>query len=462
NNHGISESVGLWTIGLLFPEFKNAKNWKKKGKAYLEKLADQLIYRDGTFVQHSVNYHRLMLHDYIWAIRLGQLNGESFSDKLTNKIQNAAEFLYRIQNSENGYVPNYGKNDGALILPLDNCNYRDYRPVIQSAYYLTTGFRCYESGPADESLFWLFGSEALKTAVKPPKQTNLIAEDGGYYTIRTDKSFIFTRCASYKHRPSDSDMLHVDLWWKGINIALDPGTYSYNAPNFWKDGLAGTAFHNSVTVDNLDQMDKISSFLWLPWLKSKLLTSKISKSKLVEYWEGHHKGYCRIKSPVIHSRGIIRIGDEHWIILDRLSSKKKHGYRLHWLLQNYPYEWKDDEGQIVLKTRKGSFVVQIGVIEAKPNYSLIKGDPESPRGWKSSYYYAKEPAISVDASVVGENRLFWTVLGPEGFVIDSGQGTLNLKTETWKSSITINDHRQKLIVSDISLSSGKYEKLNIS
>ncbi len=38
NNHGISEAVGLWTIGVLFPEFKNAKRCRQKGKRLIEKL----------------------------------------------------------------------------------------------------------------------------------------------------------------------------------------------------------------------------------------------------------------------------------------------------------------------------------------------------------------------------------------------------------------------------------------
>ena len=38
------------------------------------------------------------------------------------------------------------------------------------------------------------------------------------------------------------------------NIALDGGTYSYNAPAPWNLGLAGTCWHNTVTVDGRAQM----------------------------------------------------------------------------------------------------------------------------------------------------------------------------------------------------------------
>jgi hypothetical protein len=118
NNHGMSEGMGLWTIGLLFPEFRSSKRWRDLGQQVLEKLGRELIYEDGSFVQHSVNYHRLMLHDYVWAIRLGEQNNQPLSSGLKERIRAAVNFLYQIQDEETGKVPYYGQNDGALILPL--------------------------------------------------------------------------------------------------------------------------------------------------------------------------------------------------------------------------------------------------------------------------------------------------------------------------------------------------------
>ena len=62
NNHGISEAVALWTIGILFPEFKQSRNWQSRGLSVLKQLCLELNYDDGAFSQHSANYHRLVLH----------------------------------------------------------------------------------------------------------------------------------------------------------------------------------------------------------------------------------------------------------------------------------------------------------------------------------------------------------------------------------------------------------------
>jgi len=61
-------------------------------------------------------------------------------------------FLYQIQDENSGKVPYYGQNDGALILPLNNCDYQDFRPVIQAVHYLSDNFRCYKDGEWNEDL----------------------------------------------------------------------------------------------------------------------------------------------------------------------------------------------------------------------------------------------------------------------------------------------------------------------
>jgi hypothetical protein len=94
-----------------------------------------------------------------------------------------------------GYMPNYGANDGSLILPLNNCDYRDYRPVLQASHYYLYGKRCFESGPWDEDLLWLFGPEALDSEIIERKPKNLKATYAGYYTLAFGRWF-FISCGA--------------------------------------------------------------------------------------------------------------------------------------------------------------------------------------------------------------------------------------------------------------------------
>src|SRR6185295_1535155 len=197
----------------------------------------------------------------------------------------------------------------------------------QGTHYLCKGSRLYANGPWDEDLLWLFGPRAMKSTVSVKERADFEAGIGGYYTLRGNNGFAFVRCAGFRHRPSQADMLHADLWWHGQNVAVDAGTYSYNAPEPWNNPLAHTAFHNTVTADDLDQMDRAGKFLWLPWLRGRVRCVERSVEGHLAYFEGEHDGYRRLKSPVTHRRAILRLPEGSWLVLDRLTSEGDHGYR---------------------------------------------------------------------------------------------------------------------------------------
>ena len=156
-NHATSEATGLYTIGMMLPELKDAERWRRRGAWVLEDEVKHFNWTDGSYTQHSMNYQRLMLHGYLWAMRLAQLNGEPFSPRTTDRLRSSYEFLYQLQDEAVGRLPNYGPNDGALILPLSNCDYLDYRPILKSMCFLLDQRRLYGSGPWDEDLLWLLG-----------------------------------------------------------------------------------------------------------------------------------------------------------------------------------------------------------------------------------------------------------------------------------------------------------------
>jgi asparagine synthase (glutamine-hydrolysing) len=426
NNHSISEAVGLWTVGVLFPEFRLASKWRELGTKILEAEAQALIYDDGSFAQHSMNYHRLMLHDYLWVLRLAEINDISFSRPLRMRIEKVVSFLYEMQDSSTGRVPNYGHNDGALILPLTNCDFRDFRPTVQAGHYVCQSSRCFEGGAWDEELFWLCGPEAVQSRNEGVERQSVSLEVGGYYTLRSTDDFAFVRCVSkFQHRPGQADILHMDLWWRGQNLALDAGTYSYNAEDPWNNPLGGTEYHNTVTVDDLDQMERVGKFIWLPWLQGRV--RKFIRSGEMAYWEGEHDGYLRLKNPVTHRRGILMLSDGYWLVLDQLRSKVLHSYRLHWLFADVPYEW-DDAGDLALATSAGDYFVQLGPTQGDASYSLVRADETTPRGWWAPYYNSREPALSVAVNCQAESLFFWTVFGPEKSQVTVNEDHLTITT----------------------------------
>ena len=86
----------------------------------------------------SLNYHRFILHIYFCMIHLSELNqSRVLKSHLPNQISASVDFLFHLIYLKLGQMPVYGSNDGALVLPLNNCDFTDYRPLLQLGWYIT-------------------------------------------------------------------------------------------------------------------------------------------------------------------------------------------------------------------------------------------------------------------------------------------------------------------------------------
>ena len=430
NNHGLSEAMGLWTMGHLWPEFERSAGWRRKGKQLLEAQIQRQIFDDGSYIQHSANYHRLMLHVLLWSFRLGELNDDRFSPRAYERFASAVRFLASITDANSGQAPNYGSNDGALILPLNTCDYSDYRPVLQASYYLLNRQRLFPPGPWDEDLLWLFGPQALQAA--PAKELTSVSSfpGGGYYLLRGRNSWGMVRCANYTTRPVHADQLHFDLWWRGINIACDAGTYLYHGDAPWHNGLARTAVHNTVTVDGLDQMIRASLFLWTDW--SKGTAQNLSAANGNQVWQGEHTGYQR-RLGVLHRRTIYPV-DDSWIVIDDMCGAGRHSARLHWLLPDLPC--RVEGPRLDLETPRGKYLL-LAFCSSDAAVSLMRaGDvllgeaPADPvRGWISPYYGEKQAALSLAIDAYDQFPLrFVTVFSPNPISCEPGSEVFLVRT----------------------------------
>ena len=71
-------------------------------------------------------------------------------------------------------MPNLGANDGALILPVSQCGYADYRPTIQAVGAITDHCHWLPRGKWDDLALWL----GAKTKEQQPVSSKQKAESG--------------------------------------------------------------------------------------------------------------------------------------------------------------------------------------------------------------------------------------------------------------------------------------------
>lgn len=316
NNHSISEAAGLFIGGMLFPELPDSGHFIKKGIGYLKTELAYQVYEDGSYIQHSMIYQRLVLD----LLSLVMLIAEKAAFELPEIISLAhgklLNFLYSFC-QRGGNLPNYGSNDGTRLFPCLNSGYRDFRPSLNFACAVAHKKFLFEIG---REISELFGVDAGEKHVLPEK---VRFENGGYYILKNKDIFMMTRCHSYRHRPGQADMLHLDVWHKGENIFSDTGTYSYNPSEKLIGDFTATAFHNTVIIDNAGQMEKVLKFGFCNWTKSKLLEFTESS------FTGEHYAYKK-KYGITHRRKISCF-DKHIVVEDVFAGVRKPvTVKQHW------------------------------------------------------------------------------------------------------------------------------------
>ncbi|MGB9673538.1 MAG: alginate lyase family protein [Anaerolineales bacterium] len=417
NNHLLSDAAGLVTAAIFLPDYPLSSSWLKHGWRWFNWGIQHQIQEDGAYLQHSCNYQRLMLQLALWVNLILLKRKESFPLATLEKLKKATIWLGSVLEINNGKVPNFGPNDGAYIQPL-NCNpFEDYRPVLQAAQRAFLGKPLFPPGTYDEMSLWYgMGLESQKSEDSSPKiEFETITQRRNSMVVIRPKRFpawADLRCTRFNNRPGHADQLHVDLWWNGVNIMKDAGTYLYTAPPPWDNALAETFYHNTITINDRNQMEKAGRFLWLDWAQGKVVSQENDAENDIYEVTAEHDGYQ--KWGIIHRRKLRFNGDGTWTIHDQVIPKlvRRHPHpptfriRLHWLLEDCPWKVlrKKEDWLIQFETLVGMFQIQISsttqntgdlYLVRKGETIYGEGDFPTPYGWYSPSYRKKEPAISL-------------------------------------------------------------------
>jgi hypothetical protein len=393
NNHLLSEAVALYSTGLVMPDHPKASYWRRTGWYWMERGLQTQIASDGTFVQHSTNYHRLMLQLCTWIEALKGLPGaQLYSENCRTQLARATGWLSRLVEPTTGQVPNLGANDGAYILPLSPAPFSDFRPVINAA---DRSWQTYEK---------LEDTSSIPQNLKQQPSLYLLNYESkdGKSTVRC-----FLHTPRFSSRPSHADQLHLDLWWNELNVAMDAGSYRYADDPPWNNPLVSTAVHNTVGVDNQDQMIHAGRFLWLDWAQAEITKIEFGDIKTIKYLEARHDGYRRIN--IIHQRIVSLCGDSILVVDNLLPYRKSHkvidhSYQLQWLLPDCPWSLKDNILQLL--TSNGVAQLEINgathLSLARAGEIIAGPGPCLPiSGWVSTVYNQKDPALALISTASG-------------------------------------------------------------
>ncbi|GAB4503363.1 MAG: hypothetical protein Fur0043_03550 [Anaerolineales bacterium] len=394
NNHLVTEAAALYTAGRALGHAR----WRALGWRWLNRALQRQISPYGEYIQHSANYHRVMLQVALWVNAIKEVD---WPYPTLRALGRATHWLFSLLDPASGRTPNLGANDGALILPLSVTPFHDFRPTVQAA---ARAFLRYQmpGGVWDEMSLWL----GLDAHEKVNDSSAYLADH-----LRGRESWAYLRASTFRSRLGHIDQLHLDLWWRGLNVAQDAGTYLYNAPPPWDNPLTTARIHNTVTVDGHDPMTRGGRFMTLDWFPAYAKRDIVLEENVLGQVTAYHTGYRGVR----HERTVTVYADEHWRVEDRLLSSAPHIYRLHWLLPDWVWqvEKREPSVEVHLQTPQGKIllILRAASLPSEPSLSMqlslvrcgavIFGQRQVQpyEGWYSPTYGTKIPALSLALEV---------------------------------------------------------------
>jgi hypothetical protein len=388
NNHGISECVGLITSALLLPDFAASAGWLARGMKELQGQLAELVYEDGGFSQHALVYHRVLLHDLCWCCRRLELAGQVRPSWLTSAGTRALGFLQTVTDPKTGHAPLFGSNDGANVLPLSEADFLDMRPVVQMAAAVFRRELPLQPGAWDEAAAWLQPDwDSLPRAAWPTTPKWWHAPVAGCFQVTQVSSRLFLRCPiQFRHRPSQADMLHVDIWHGGQPVVHDGGTFSYNSSERFVT-LKCAAQHNVLTVDGAEPLRKFSRFLYLPWPTGQAAETERGG------FRASHDGYAQLG---VHWMREVspRAGSDGFSVRDTIKGASGHKLQWHWRLADGP--WRMSETRDAVELHSPDLAYRISWSGGAHGRSrLIHADETTACGWWSPFYGSVRPATAL-------------------------------------------------------------------
>jgi hypothetical protein len=356
-------------------------------------------------------------------------------------MERSLTFLLAHQNPGDGRLPNYGANDGSLPGILSTCDFSDFRPLLQTLSVVVRGERLYQPGPWDEMPLWFVGPGALDLPIRAPSRTSASFALSGYHVLRSrdESSFCAFRCGSLRDRFSQIDMLHLDVWWRGLNVLTDAGSYLYGGPHVWHEHFMRTGSHNTVELDGRDQMLHFRQFKTLYRTRASL--RRFDDGEGWALVEGEHFGYRRHPGRCVHRRAVLMLKDDVWVVIDRIDGEGDHAVRLQWLCGEFPFVADEANGGITLQTPKGPFTVRVFDEQGHGvRATAAAGAEEPPRGWLSRHYGEK---VAVPSLVV-ERQLpapatFVSVLSGIDYDIATADGRWQLASAGVVTTFAVGD-----------------------
>jgi hypothetical protein len=130
----------------------------------------------------------------------------------------------------------------------------------------------------------------------------------------------------YAHAHADALAL-IELAVRGRTVLVDPGTYAYTSSIEARDWFRSTAAHNSLTIDGEPSSAPGGPFAWRQ-IAEVTPRAWVSREHF-DFFEGVQRGFAQLHTPATHTRSVLFLKGDYWVVRDRVETEGTHRYDLH-------------------------------------------------------------------------------------------------------------------------------------
>jgi hypothetical protein len=230
NTHLLGEAVALHLLGVAFPKWPRASQWQQRGAEIVASEITRQVRPDGSHFEQSSAYHVYALDMFLLHAQFAPV-----SEDYRARLRLMREYLAALT-SDDGSLPLLGDDDGGhLFFPCGS----QRNPHVGQPFSL----------PASPN----------------PANSPVLFPDAGVAVLSHQPAHIVVDTRAFGHGGaghSHAHALSVVFRYKGRDILIDPGTYTYTGEPEWRARFRGTALHNTVRTDELDQARGTGPFRW--------------------------------------------------------------------------------------------------------------------------------------------------------------------------------------------------------
>jgi hypothetical protein len=414
-NHFVFAMSGLYSVGSVLPELRDAATWRKIAGTQLDRLLGDGVLADGSWWELAPGYGQWVCDKLIGVWNRADAQGldAEITPRSRQALQRLAEWGVLLMAPERT-VPRL--NDGVLLR---------HRP--ESVTALAKRF------PDSAILRWLANDLAGQPTV-PPAQTSVDLNASGYQVMRTgwsrDDSYLVLDAGALGGWHGHQDALNVVAWFHGRHFLFDNGGFKYDA-SIWRAWGQTTAAHNTVLVDGLGQIRSWNGHEDPIGLHpAGQPAPRFAKSPTADYGSAWYacgygasvpqrgKAASQLRSdPATHRREVVfaKGPDPYALVLDTLqpADQLAHRYEVRWHLKSV--QWRTaDNGRITWTSDPGQPNLAIVSLAGADRWRADSGvtDPEPLGWWFENQNADPVPALTLrhDVTTAGPVRLLTALI----------------------------------------------------